>query len=152
EGEVASFEQIDKGHGRIEKRNVQQVLLNHWVESSHSWDSARSFIRVERTRIINHQETTECSWYLSSLGLNAEKAARAIRGHWQIENNLHWQLDVTLNEDRYRNHSAAESMAIIKRFCLNLLKTNDDSKRRIKQRIVAAAADDEYRSKILLSG
>ncbi|HEY7773420.1 MAG TPA: ISAs1 family transposase [Marinagarivorans sp.] len=152
EGSMVSFEEVDKGHGRIEERKVHQVLLSNWVEAGDQWAQARSFIRVERTRIINNQETCEYSWYLSSLDLNAEKAARAIRGHWQIENNLHWQLDVTLNEDRYSNNSAAETMAIIKRFCLNLLKTNDESKRRIKQRIVAAAVDDEYRAKILLSG
>lgn len=150
--EHASFEETDKGHGRIEIRNVHQVLLNSWADKCTQWPGAQSIICVERTRIINDKTTCERSWFLSSHHLDASKLARAIRGHWQIENNLHWQLDVTLNEDRYSNNSAAEAMALIKRFCLNLLKINDTSKRRVKQRIVAAALDDDYRSKILLSG
>ena len=152
EHERASHEEINKGHGRIEQRHVHQVCLSDWADKCLSWPGASSIIRVERTRIIKDQTSTECSWYLSSLRIDAAKAGRAIRGHWQIENNLHWQLDVTLNEDRYTNHSAAEAMAIIKRFCLNLLKTKDSSKKRVKQRIIAAALDDNYRTKILLSG
>ena len=77
--------------------------------------------------------------------------AELIRSHWGVENNLHWQLDVTFKEDQCLLASGAVAMAVIKRFCMNLLKLKDTSKRRMKHRVMAAAIDDDYRTKILLS-
>ncbi len=81
----------------------------------------------------------------------ANKWRDAVRSHWGVENNLHWQLDVTFKEDECRLASGAVAMAVIKRFCMNLLKVNDTSKRRLKHRVMASAIDDDYRAKILLS-
>lgn len=145
------YEDIDKGHGRIEQRITHQVELSKWVSSAQRWCNAKSFIRTERKTITAKGERSEISWHLSSLSVDAERSADAIRSHWGVENNLHWQLDVTFKEDQCLLASGAVAMAVIKRFCMNLLKLKDTSKRRMKHRVMAAAIDDEYRTKILLS-
>lgn len=144
-------EEIDKGHGRIEQRKTHHIEINDWVILANKWRDAHSVIRVERTIIKGEKESSEVSWYLSSLDVNAKRAADAVRSHWGVENNLHWQLDVTFKEDECRLASGAVAMAVIKRFCMNLLKVNDTSKRRLKHRVMASAIDDDYRAKILLS-
>lgn len=150
--EHAFHEEIDKGHGRLEQRRTHHVALTEWVSSAADWKDARSIIRIERVREVAGEETTHIAWYVSSLAIDAKKAADCVRSHWAVENNLHWQLDLTYREDDCRLASAALTMGIIKRFCLNLLKINDTSKRRMKHRVMAAAIDDDYRTKILLSG
>ena len=146
------FEEIDKGHGRVETRTYTHILLDDWVSNKSNWEGARSIIKVDRTRDIKGQIQQETSWYLSSLEINAHHVAEAIRGHWQVENNLHWRLDVIFKEDAYSSNSCALTMAIIKRFCMNLLSRNDASKRRMKHKVMVSAIDDDYRAKILLSG
>jgi len=146
------FEEIDKGHGRVEIRTYTHILLNDWVSKKSNWEGARSIVKVDRTRDIKGQVQQERSWYLSSLDVNAYHVAEAIRGHWEVENNLHWRLDVIFKEDAYSSNNCALNMAMIKRFCMNLLTRNDTSKRRMKHKIMASAIDDDYRAKILLSG
>lgn len=150
--EHESFEEVTKGHGRIEKRVYHQMLLNGWIESASSWPGIQSVIRVDRTRIQGERESIESSWYVSSHRLNSELTAKAIRQHWGIENKLHWRLDVLFKDDHYRSNSSATNMAVIKRFCMNLLKKHDPSKRTMKVKMMASAIDDSYRAKILLHG
>ncbi|BCE01644.1 hypothetical protein TYM08_P1707 [Marinicellulosiphila megalodicopiae] len=145
------FEEVTKGHGRIEQRIYHHVALTDWMESTQQWEGAKTIIRAERKRIINEKESTEVSWYLSSLDVDAKHAGHAVRGHWGVENNLHWRLDVIFREDECRMNSGAMSMAVIKRFCMNLLTTKDNTKRGMKHRVMAAAIDDDYREKVLMS-
>lgn len=146
------FEEVDKGHGRVEVRTYTHILLNDWVSKKSHWAGARSIVKVDRTRDTKGQKQQESSWYLSSLDINARHAAEAIRGHWEVENNLHWRLDVIFKEDAYRSNNCGLNMGIIKRFCMNLLTLNDTSKRRMKHKVMASAIDDDYRAKILLNG
>lgn len=149
--EQEQFEEVTKGHGRIEKRTYHQVVLNDWVKTAKQWVAARSIIRVERLRIQGERESTEVSWYISSHCVNSQLVSKAIRQHWGVENKLHWRLDVIFNEDQYQSNSSATNMAMLKRFCMNLLKVHDPSKRTMKARMMAAAIDDDYRTKSLLS-
>ena len=146
-----THEEVDKGHGRIEQRKTHHVEISDWVISARKWCDANSLIRVERNTIKGEKESSEVSWYLSSLAVDAKRGVDAVRGHWGVENNLHWQLDVTFKEDECRLASGAVAMAVIKRFCMNLLKVKDTSKRRLKHRVMASAIDYDYRVKILLS-
>ncbi len=150
-GEIvrACFEEVDKGHGRLETRTYQQFELSDWVAGRDAWVDARSVIRVERTRVLASKETREVAWYLSSLAIDAKHAAEAVRGHWECENKLHWRLDVIFKEDDYRQNTGAITMALLKRFCMNLLTTKDKSKRRMKHKVMAAAIDDGYRAQML---
>ena len=83
--------------------------------------------------------------------MDAKHAGHAVRRHWEVENQLHWRLDVIFREDECRMNSGAMNMAVIKRFRMNLLTTNDNTKRGMKHRVMAAAIDDAYREKVLLS-
>ena len=145
------FEEIDKAHGRIEIRKYTQFELTDWIDNLSSWKSLTSAIQVERTRIVGEKETQEISWYLSSMGVDAQAAAKSVRSHWGVENPLHWCLDVVFKEDSYELYSAHGplNMAIIKRFCMNLLK-QDTKIKRLKHKVMAASVDDSYREKVLL--
>ena len=146
------FEEIDKGHGRLEVRTYQHIELNDWVTGKEAWCGARSAVRVERSRTTQKGTSQEVAWYLSSLKVNAKYAAKAVRGHWEVENKLHWRLDVIFKEDACRSQSGALTMGVLKRFCMNLLTTKDTSKRRMKHKVMAAAIDDDYRSRMLFAG
>ena len=102
--------------------------------------------RIERGDKIE----TEQRSYLSSRALSAAAFADGARGHWGIENNLHWTLDVTFNEDqsRLRAGHGAKNMAVVRHFALNLLRHVAD-KRSIKRRRKRAAWDPQYLLEIL---
>lgn len=146
-----TFEEFNKEHGRLESRKYTHFELSDWVSNKSKWEGAETIVRVERTREISGKSTTETSWYLSSLSVDAKKAAKSIRSHWSCENQLHWRLDVIFQEDKYSSNNCAFSMATIKRFCMNLIKSNDISRRYLKHKVMACAIDDDYRSQILLS-
>jgi predicted transposase YbfD/YdcC len=86
------------------------------------------------------------------LAADAERLAEAVRGHWAIENQMHWMLDVAFREDesRIRAEHAATNMAIIRRVALNLLKTDTSVKLGIANKRLKAAWDDRYLLKIFL--
>jgi predicted transposase YbfD/YdcC len=89
---------------------------------------------VESIRESHGKTTLERRYHLSSLKLDVETFARAVRGHWGVENKLHWALDVCLGEDRSRARQgyAAENLATLRRLALNLLKQEKTKKRGIK--------------------
>lgn len=151
--EYGFFEDINKGHGRIEVRKYAQFKLSDWVDDVKKWDQLNTAVRVERTRIIGDNQTEEVSWYISSLDVDAPLAAKSIRCHWGVETPLHWRLDVVFREDEYGLHSGngPVNMAIIKRFCMNLLKKQKPTKRlkSLKSKVMACAIDDSYRETAL---
>jgi predicted transposase YbfD/YdcC len=144
---LAHCEHLDKGHGRIETRRYWQSGDIGWFADREKWEGLRSVGVVESVRDTGAQTSTERRYYLSSLGLDVEKFARSVRSHWGVENQLHWVLDVVFGEDqsRARTGHAAENLATLRRWALNLLKTdNRKSKRSIKARIKAAGWDNNY--------
>jgi predicted transposase YbfD/YdcC len=102
--------------------------------------------RIERGDKIE----TERRSYISSRPLSAAAFAKAARGHWGIENNLHWTLDVTFNEDqsRLRTGHGVNNMAVVRHFALNLVRQCPD-KRPTKRRRKCAAWDPKYLMEIL---
>jgi predicted transposase YbfD/YdcC len=94
--------------------------------------------------------TAETRFYISSLDLKVRTFARAVRSHWGIENNLHWQLDVTFGEDRNRvsKRNAAENLALLRRLTLSLLKAHP-SKDSIARKRFAAALDTDFLEEVL---
>ncbi len=86
---------LEKGHGRIEQRRCCVTEEIDWLEQKSEWKNLKSVVMVEATReIIGGEKTTERRYFISSLGANAEEALRSVRGHWAIENELHWCLDI----------------------------------------------------------
>ena len=93
----------------------------------------------------------EGRYYILSRLLTAKEFAGAVRGHWGIENHLHWQLDVSFREDdcRVRTGHAAANLSVIRRFALGLLKRETDCRRGIETKRLKCAMSDDYREKVL---
>ena len=118
------FETIEKGHGRIEHRKYWTTNDISYLDYLPNFNGLKSIIMVERTRVIKDIENKETSYFISSLSSDAKKQGTLIRGHWAIENSLHWVLDVTFSEDkcRARTKNAAENMSLLRKICSNLLQ------------------------------
>jgi predicted transposase YbfD/YdcC len=154
--EVERFESVGKDHGRLEIRAHTVSHLVDWITSQRAYPGAPRFpqlatiamveSRIERQGHIAAEQRS----YISSRPLSAEAFADAVRSHWAIENNLHWTLDVTFNEDqsRLRAGHGAKNMAVIRHFALNLVRKAAD-KRSIKRRRKRAAWDPDYLLQIL---
>lgn len=144
-------ETIDKGHGRIETRRYWQTTDIDWFEDKKLWRGLRSVGMVECIREVNGETSTERRLYLSSLDLDAKRFARAARGHWSVENNLHWIMDVTFGEDqsRARERYAAQNLATLRRIVLNLLKKDKTPKLSLRRKRTKAALDEMFLQRLL---
>jgi predicted transposase YbfD/YdcC len=118
------FETTEKDHGRIETRRCWQSDSLDWFADKPLWPGLRSFGLIESIR--EHGGKTELSrrYYISSLSVNEAKLAHSVRAHWQIENSLHWCLDVVFNEDqsRARARNAAKNLGTLRAISLNLIR------------------------------
>lgn len=145
-------ETIDGGHGRIETRrySVLPVMYFPWM-ASQKWKGLQSLVMVERTREIKDKISYEKHYYISSLKPDADIIGAAIRGHWCIENKLHWSLDVAFREDdcRVRSGNSASNFSIIRHIALNLLKNEKSSKVGIKIKRSKAGWNNTYLAKVL---
>lgn len=145
------YETIDKGHGRIEVRRYWHTTDIGWFEDKKLWGGMRSAGMVESSREMNGEKSTERRLYLSSLGLDAKRFAKAVRGHWGVENSLHWTMDVTFGEDqsRARDRYAAQNLATLRRIVLNLLKKDKTPKLSLRRKRTKAALDETFLQKLL---
>ena len=117
----------EKKHGRSEEREYLSTdVLNDNIQTQIRWPSLKSVLRVNSTRLINGKHSIEARHYLSSVPANEiEFTAICIRKHWEIENKVHWTLDMALREDecRKRTKDSAENFALMRKFVLNILKS-----------------------------
>jgi predicted transposase YbfD/YdcC len=148
---LAMLETVEKDHGRIETRRYYQSAQLDWFADRPKWEGLRSVGMVEAIREVDGKTTVERRYYLSSLPLGVETLARAVRGHWGVENKLHWVLDVWFREDqsRARVGHAAENLATLRRLALNLLKREKTKKRGIKGKQLNASWDHAYLLRLL---
>jgi predicted transposase YbfD/YdcC len=154
--EVEKFETIGKDHGRLEVRVHTVSHVVSWYGPERSYPGAPRFpnlatIGMVESRIERGDKIeTERRSYISSRVLSAPDFAAGVRSHWGIENKVHWNLDVTFNEDRSRLRigHGAKNMAVVRHFALNLLR-QVDNKRSLKRRRKCAAMDPRYLMKIL---
>jgi predicted transposase YbfD/YdcC len=155
--QIARFEQYedyDKGHGRIETRTCWVCHDVAWLQEAHPrWKSIKSIIRIDSVRDIKGKITTETRFYISSMITTPQKFLAAIRSHWAIENNLHWVLDMSFDDDhsRIRKQNAPQVMAVVRHIALNLLQlTKNQMKRQsIKRLRKNAGWDDSVLTTIL---
>jgi predicted transposase YbfD/YdcC len=147
------FESTDGDHGRIEIRQYATTSKIDWLQGKEQWAGLNAIAMVQRERRLGDKTTTETAYYISSLENNAQTIARAVRGHWQIENCLHWVLDVSFNEDqcRVRKDHAPENMAMLRHIALNLIKQEKTFKGSVKTKRLKAAWENSYLLKILNS-
>jgi predicted transposase YbfD/YdcC len=148
---LATKKVVEKDHGRLETREYFLSTELGWVADKEQWEGLQSVGMVQATREINGQSSTERRYYISSLPLDVERFARAVRGHWSIENKVHWVMDVCFGEDqsRARKGHAAENLATLRRLALNLLKSEKTKKRGIRGKQNNASWDHAYLLKLL---
>ena len=150
---LASLETVEKDHGRLETRRYHQSTELGWFADLSQWKGLKSVGMVESIREVDGKFTVERRYYLSSLPLNVELFARAVRSHWAVENKLHWVMDVCFREDHSRARAgyAAENLATLRRLALNLLKREKTKKRGIRGKQLNAGWDHAYLLRLLQS-
>ena len=141
---------VDGDHGRIETRRALVVHDVAWLAERHGFPGLAAVAKVTATREIDGKSTTATRHYLLSKPLAAIRVAQIVRAHWQIENQLHWVLDVVMDEDgsRARKDHAPENLARLRRFALNLLRANPDQGS-TRGKIKRAGWDDAFLLHIL---
>jgi len=142
----------ETGHGRHERRTVRVLPAQGRVSQGHAWQGLLSLVMV--LRVVTCQATgvvtTEVSYFISSLRPNARRIGQAIRGHWSIENGLHWVLDVVFREDARRLYDrvAGQNVAFLNRLALSLLRA-DPAKDSLKVKRKKAGWDLRYLTQLL---
>lgn len=144
------FETVEKGHGRVETRRYWITDQISWLDRKNDWRNLTSIGLVESERYIKGETSVEMRCFIASIKPDAQKFSQAVRQHWSIENNLHWQLDVTFDEDklRMRIKNAAQNLSIMRRMTLNILKL-DDLKGSLKGKRKRAGWSKSYFDKLL---
>ncbi len=149
--ELVHTETLEKDHGRLETRRYWQSENIDWFADLTKWEGLRSVGVVEAVREIKGKISTERRYYLSSLSCDITRFAKAVRGHWGVENKVHWHMDVSFGEDqsRARTGHAAENLATLRRLALNLLKLETTKKRGIRGKQRCAGWDHRYLLRLL---
>lgn len=150
ETKETTHETLDKGHGRLETRRYRAIAIENLPINVSDWPGIQSVVEVTSIREIGEKKSEEKRYYISSLEADASKQAQHIRGHWGIENSLHWVMDVTFNEDqsRIRTGYAGENLAIVRHTSLNLIK-KDQEKGSIRGKRKKAGWNDDYLFELL---
>ena len=142
----------NQGHGRQERRTIWATEDINWFAERKKWSNLRSLIRVSCERTVNGETSQEYHYYISSLPADdPEKLLGYIRGHWSVENRLHWCLDISFADDtrRIRSGHGAENFSRLSRIGLNLLKAEKTLKAGIKGKRLKCGWDHNYLLKVL---
>jgi predicted transposase YbfD/YdcC len=145
-------ETTDGDHGRIEVRRAWATEDLAWLPDRRRWAGLRSVLRVDSERTVGTHTTRESRFFISSLAPDAAHLARIVRGHWAIENGLHWVLDVALRQDhtRIRTGHAPENLAILHHLARNLLKQERSAKIGIKNKRLLSGWDHDYLLRVIM--
>jgi len=145
---------VSKGHGRLEIRECWSTANPEYlklIRGYENWAGLQSIAMVVSTRRVNGQETRKVRYYISSLVSTANRLLQIVRRRWAIENELHWVLDVAMNEDhsRVRKDQAPENFAVLRHIALNLLKKEKTAKGGIHAKQLQAAWKEDYLIRVL---
>lgn len=149
---IAAVTTHEGGHGRIETRTAYMTDEIEWLKERHDWVGLKSIMAITSKREVGDKVTEETRYFISSLNTeNPEKLARSVREHWAVENNLHWVLDISFDEDnnRARKGNSAANLAIIRHIALNLIKKDDTSQVGVKTKRLKAGWDNQYLLKVI---
>ena len=150
-GVVAEYTAREEGHGRHEERSY--VIIEHaeGLRDRAAWPSVTTVGMCHYERTVAGKLTSEVHYFIGSRRMSARKYAQVLRNHWRIENNLHWQLDISFGEDqsRVQDRQSVENIALLRKIALCLLKRNP-TKTSIARKRKAAALDSDFLEEILL--
>jgi predicted transposase YbfD/YdcC len=140
--------EVEDGHGRHEERYVTVVYDPPGLPAD--WPDVAAVVLVGREREVKGENASTARYYVTSHRGTAAELGRLIRGHWGVENGLHWTLDVTFREDasRVRDANAGANLGVIRRVAASLLK-QDPGKGSIKAKRLSAALDERYLEQVL---
>lgn len=149
------LEDNDCGHGRIETRRYYMVNVEKlpWLGGRDQWKGLKTIVCVESIRFSksSKSETRECRYFISSLE-TMPRISRAIRCHWNVENKLHWVMDVNFDEDscRVRKDYAPENFALIRQIAHNLLKVKYTADNRsVRRKINLCCWDNDFLASVV---
>jgi predicted transposase YbfD/YdcC len=144
------YETEEKGHGRIERRTYLVLHELGLIEDRVKWEGLTTIGLCIHERQEGDKIEIEDHYFIGSRKMGAKAYGQALRGHWGIENNLHWQLDVTFGEDanRVANRNSAANLAVIRRLAVGLLKGHK-SKKSMANKRYAAALNEKVLEEIL---
>lgn len=149
---ASRVETQEKGHGREEKRVYTLLPADSYdVEGARDWTKLKAFGKVESYRLVAGEESLEVRYFLSSIE-DINRFEKVVRGHWSIENHLHWSLDVSFNEDACKIHDRhrGENMSVLRRIALMLLKRETTAKNQsLKGKMKMAGWDARYLAKVV---
>jgi len=121
---LITYTTTDKDHGRIERREHYIVYDIDWLYGKENWQNVSMIGMTRNYREVNGEVSIQEKYYISDLKLSGEEFARVVRGHWSIENNLHWILDVHFREDwsLCKKENALKNLSTFRKICYNLTK------------------------------
>lgn len=145
------YETVEKGHGRVESRRYWITNQIEWLNSRNDWSGLKTIGLVESERYVKGETSIERRCFICSIKPDAKQFATAVRQHWSIENNLHWQLDVTFNEDKLRGRikNAAQNLSILRRMILNTLKKETSFNASLQRKRKRAGWSQDYLIKLM---
>ena len=140
----------EKGHGRIETREILTASAE-WLEDKENWADIQTIIRYRCTREIDGVKTVSVRHYISSFDTNAKGFLDIIRGHWSVENQLHWMLDVIFREDdaRAKKDNSPLNFNVLRKTALAVLKKISIGRLSIDKKMMKAARDPNFLTKLL---
>jgi predicted transposase YbfD/YdcC len=149
---VRRYETEEEGHGRNEERYYSLCPVPENLPDRSRWPKLKAIGMAVSSVRRNGKEQNEIRYYILSKFLSGRRFAEAVRGHWGIENRLHWQLDVTFREDqcRIRKGHADANFSILRRTALSMLKNESSLKVGIKNKRLTAGWDEAYLEKVLV--
>jgi predicted transposase YbfD/YdcC len=147
---VLQHSTTEEGHGRQETRAYVVVHDVQGIRDRRAWPKLKTVGMCCTERTIKGQTTAEVRFFIGSRKMGVRRYAQVLRGHWRIENNLHWQLDVSLREDanRIQERRGATNAALLRKMAISLLKQNP-TKDSIARKRKAAALDVDFLAEIM---
>ncbi len=138
------WESLEKGHGRIETRKCATLSAKGLPSQD---EGLATIVRISRERKEGEKIDNATTYYITSIG--QELIANSVRKHWQVENSLHWRLDVVFGQDQSRDRNGARNLATCRKVALNLLQKETTLKRGIATKQATAIANPLYREKVI---
>jgi predicted transposase YbfD/YdcC len=143
----------ERGHGREESRLYLIITDPEGIRNQEAWTNLSVIGMCMRERLVQGECSQEVHYFMGSRRMSAQKYGETLRGHWGIENNLHWQLDVMFAEDgnRVQRRHGAQNLALLRRLALTLLKRHGGKESMACKRYMAAL-DPTFLEEILAAG